>query len=652
MKVPVLLPNVFNFPFTYNSGHLENLKPGDIVMVPFGKFNEIGVVWDKIHPSVKIFKLRNIEKKLDNFKINKNLISYINWFSAYNLTPKGKVLKMCLGDKKNTSKIEDYNKEKLNKKKYNFSLNKDQKKSLKELKNFGNTFNVSLLQGVTGSGKTIVYFERIKEILKKKQQVLILLPEIFLTNQFRDRFEEFFGFTPSIWHSKIGIKSKRKIWQGIIADNLKLVIGARSSLLLPFKNLGLIVLDEEHDPSYKQDEGIIYHARDMAIARASFENIPIHLVSAVPSLETFNNIKNKKYNHTKLISRYSEYPLPETKVINLQKVELKKDHFIPDETINMVSEYLKKKEQVLFFLNRRGYAPFLICKKCGFKHLCSNCSIYLTYHKSINKLICHHCGNKVKKDNRCKIDKDLCDFRMYGPGVEKIYEELKIIFPKKNIKIFSSDFLSKKGETESILKKIERNEINILVGTQLISKGFNFPKLNCIVVVDADFSGMGYDLRTTEKNIQLYNQLSGRAGRFSKKSTIIYQTITPLNETLKDVLANNPEKFLSNELIIRKNKNLPPFSRLVALIISASSSQDSYRAAQEIKKKLCVLEELDVLGPVDSPIFRIKKKFRTRLLLRSKNSDLIQKKVGKIIENLTISKKIKLTVDVDPINFA
>ena len=652
MKVPVLIPKIFNFPFTYDSGYLENLEAGDIVIVPFGKSKEIGVVWDKIQPTAREFKLRKIEKKLDNFKINKNLISYINWFSSYNLTSKGMVLKMCLGDKKNTSKIEDFKKEKFDKKIINFSLNNEQKKSLKDLKKFGNSFNVSLLQGVTGSGKTIVYFERIKEILKKNRQVLILLPEIFLTNQFKDRFEEFFGFTPSIWHSKIGIKSKRKIWQGIIGDNLKLVIGARSSLLLPFKNLGLIVLDEEHDPSYKQDEGIIYHARDMAISRASFENIPIHLVSAVPSLETFNNIKNKKYNHTKLINRYSESTLPEAKVINLQKAQLKKDHFIAEETIMMVNDYLKKKEQVLFFLNRRGYAPFLICKKCGYKHLCPSCSIYLTYHKSINKLICHHCGVKVKKDNNCKIDKEFCDFRMYGPGVEKIYEELKIIFPNKNMKIFSSDFLSKKNETESILKKIEKNEIDILVGTQLISKGFNFPKLNCIVVVDADFSGMGYDLRTTEKNIQLYNQLSGRAGRFSKKSTIIYQTITPLNETLRDVLENNPEKFLANELIIRKNKNLPPFSRLIALIISANSSEDSFKAAREIKKNLSTLVEIEVLGPVDSPIFRIKKKFRTRLLLRSKNSNLIQKKVGKILENLTISKKIKLTVDVDPINFA
>ena len=651
MKVPILVPKIFNFPFTYDSGALKNLSQGDIVIVPFGKNEEIGVVWDKIQPSNKKFKIKKIKLKIDNFKINKNLINFINWFSAYNLASKGMVLKMCLGDKKNTIKIEKLKKEKLNKK-IKFNLNKSQKKSLEELRKFGEKFNVSLLQGVTGSGKTIVYFERVKEVLSSGKQVLILLPEIFLTNQFKERFVEFFGFSPSIWHSKIGIKSKRKIWQGVLSGNLNLVIGARSSLLIPFKNLGLIVLDEEHDPSYKQDDGIIYHARDMAIARASIENIPIHLVSAVPSLETYNNVKTKKYNHSKLINRYSDFPLPEAKVINLEKASLKSDQFIATETLELINNYLEKKEQVLFFLNRRGYSPFLICKVCGYKHLCPNCSIYLTYHKLINRLICHHCGIKVKKEKTCSIAKDNCNFRMHGPGVEKIYDELKKIFPEKNIKIFSSDFLSKKNETDSILKKIEKNEIDIIIGTQLISKGFNFPKLNCIVVVDADFSGMGYDLRTTEKNIQLYNQLSGRAGRFSNQSLIIYQTLTPMNETLKDVLENNPEKFLNNELTIRKNKNLPPFSRLISLIVSSNSSQDSFRAAQEIKKKLTTIDQLEVLGPVDSPIFKIKKKYRTRLLLRSKNTNLIQKNVGKVLDNLTISKKIKLTVDVDPINFA
>ena len=293
MKVPVLVPKIFNYPFTYESGSQTNFKPGDLVLVPFGKKEEIGLVWDKIQPSKKKFKIKKILKKIDNFKINKTLINFINWFSAYNLVSRGMVLKMCLGDRKNAIKIEEYKKEKKITR-LKFILNKDQKKSLEDLRKFSNTFKVSLLQGVTGSGKTIVYFERVKEILNSGKQVLILLPEIFLTNQFKERFLQFFGFLPAIWHSKVGVKNKRKIWQSVINGNLNLVIGARSALLLPFKNLGLIVLDEEHDPSYKQDEGIIYHARDMAIARASVENIPIHLISAVPSLETYNNVKKKK----------------------------------------------------------------------------------------------------------------------------------------------------------------------------------------------------------------------------------------------------------------------------------------------------------------------------------------------------------------------
>ena len=608
MEIPVLLPRIFNYPLTYSSGSIENLKPGQFVVVPFGKNQELGVVWDEIQKTSKKIKIRKIKKKINKFSISKNLINFINWFSVYNLTSKGMVLKMCLGDKKNIFKIEENIFEKNSNKKKFYTLNSEQKQSLEDLKSFGENFNVSMLQGITGSGKTLVYFERIKEIINKKKQILVLLPEIFLTNQFKERFLDFFGFMPAVWHSKITIKNKRKIWQGVLKNKIKLVIGARSSLLLPFKKLGLIVVDEEHDSSYKQEEGLIYNARDMAIARASFEKIPVYLVSSVPSLETFNNIKNKKYNFTKIKNRFKKVPLPDAKVINLNLSLLKKDNFIANETIKLVKEYLDKNEQILFFLNRRGYAPFLICKKCGFKHVCPNCSIYLTYHKLIGKLVCHHCGYKTTKEIECKKDKKNCDFNMYGPGVEKIFEELKRIFPEKNIKIFSSDFLINKKDTEKVIKKIENNEINILIGTQLISKGFNFPKLNCIVVVDADFSGMGYDLRTTEKNIQLYNQLSGRAGRFSKNSLIIYQTTSPLNETLRDVLANDPEKFLSNELILRKNKKLPPFSRLVALIVSANSDEDSFRAAQEIKKKLIIIKDLEVMGPVASPIFRIKKK--------------------------------------------
>ncbi len=651
MKVAVLLPRIFDHPFTYISKLDEKLNHGDLVIVPFGKKQEIGVIWDKLQETNKNIKIKEIKKKIGKFSINKSLIEFINWFSMYNLVPRGKVLKMCLGNENNILELKDQNKIRYIGKKIKFVLNKEQKKTLNELKKFGNKFNVTVLQGLTGSGKTIVYFERIKELISNNKQALILLPEIFLTNQFKDRFLDYFGFEPDIWHSKITLKKKRKIWQGVINGDIKLVIGARSALFLPFKKLGIIIVDEEHDSSYKQEESLTYNARDMAISRASFENIPIHLVTSIPSLETYNNIKTKKYNFTKLQKRFSNFPLPETKIINLNFLKLKKNEFISEETKNLVNTYLNKKEQILFFLNRRGYAPFMICKNCGFKHVCPNCSIYLTYHKLIDSLICHHCGYKNKKDKKCEIKNKYCDFSMYGPGVEKIYEELKIKFPNKHIKIFSSDFLNKKKETTNLLKKIEENEINILVGTQMISKGFNFPKLNCIVVVDADFSGKGYDLRSTERNIQLYNQLSGRAGRFSKNSLVVYQTMTPSSELLKDILKNNPEKFLSNELVLRKQNKLPPFSRLVSIIIFADSENISLRGAQEIKNKLLSFEDWEILGPVQSPIFRLKKKYRTRLLIRSKYDNLIQKKLSKVLKNLNISKKIKLRVDVDPINF-
>ena len=650
MNTPVLLPLVFNFPLTYKSEKIHSLKPGDFVEVPFGKGKKIGVVWDKTQETTKSFKIKKIEKKLNKISLNKNMIKFINWFSTYNLTPKGLVLKMCISNKKEFYNIKRCEIRDQSIKKNNNILNTEQLYAFEKLMKYGDKFNVSVLQGITGSGKTHVYFERIKKIINQGKQVLVLLPEIFLTNQFQERFLSFFGYEPYLWHSKITPKNKKILWSGIISNKIKIVLGARSSLLLPFKNLGLIIVDEEHDPSYKQEDGIIYNARDMAVVRASIENIPINLVTSIPSLETFNNIKNKKYNIIKINKRYNNYPLPKTKIINLNLKKLKKN-FIADKTYEIVERYLKENNQVLFFLNRRGYSPFLICKICGFKHSCPNCSIYLTFHKISGNLTCHHCGYKTFIKRKCNNKKNFCDFSMYGPGVEKIYDELKIKFKQKNIKIFSSDYLSKKKESLKIFEEIKKNRIDILVGTQMISKGFNFPKLNCIVVVDADFTGKGYDLRATEKNIQLYNQLSGRAGRFSSDSIIIYQTVTPQHETLKDLITNNPEKFLENELTVRKENNLPPYKNLVSIIVSSNSKENSFKGAQEIKKKLTIIKNLDILGPVDSPIFKINKKFRTRLLIRSAKEVFAQKLISNCLNNLKISSKIKLTVDVDPINF-
>ena len=650
MKVPVLIPRIFDHPHTYLSKKYGKLKTGSIVSVPFGKEEEIGVVWDKEENTNKNFKLKNIKEK-KGVSLSHNLVKFINWFSLYNLAPKGMVLKMCLGDESFFSKKkETFNY--ITKTKNNFILNEEQKNCLQEINNLGTKFSTTLLQGITGSGKTIVYFEKIKENILKGRQSLVLLPEIFLTNQFNKRFEDYFGFKPAIWHSKITKKNKRIIWKNIINGEIKLVVGARSSLFLPFKNLGLIVVDEEHDSSYKQDEGIRYNARDMAISRASIENIPVLLSTSIPSLETFNNVKNKKYNLTKLKKRYKNFSLPQAEVIDLKLDRKKKNIWIDPKTIMLVKKYLEKKDQVLFFLNRRGYAPFMICKACGSKLDCPNCSIFLTFHKHINKAMCHHCGYKSSVNSKCIKTDHSCDYQMYGPGVEKIYAELKQIFPEKKIKILSSDFLNKQKETKNVLTDIENNKIDILVGTQLISKGFNFPNLNCIVVVDADFSGMGFDLRSTEKNIQLYNQLSGRAGRFSKDSLVIYQTFNPSDETLKNILENDPTKFLEDEIILRREKNLPPFARLIALIISSKNEKEGIFEAQKIKKNLSALKYLEIMGPVSSPIFKIKNNYRTRLLLRSKNNLFVQKHIAKILKKINLSKKIKLTVDVDPLNFS
>ncbi len=651
MKVPVLIPRIFDHPHTYSSGKFGKLKPGSIVVVPFGKEKEIGVIWDKQEETKRKFKIKTILEKKSIF-FNENIVKFINWFSIYNLVPKGMVLKMFLGDKSFSSKNFDLSFDIESKKKIKFNLSFQQKKCLKDINSFGSKFNVTLLQGVTGSGKTIVYFEKIRETIIKNKQTLVLLPEIFLTSQFNKRFEDYFGFKPAVWHSKITKKNRKIMWQNIMNGKIKLVVGARSSLFLPFKNLGLIVVDEEHDTSYKQDEGIRYNARDMAIYRASIENIPILLSTSIPSLETYRNIKNKKYNFTKLEKRYKNFSLPNTEIVNLSLNKKNKNIWLDIKTLNLVKKYLQKKEQVLFFVNRRGYAPFMICKNCGNKLSCPNCSIFLTFHKHLNKAMCHHCGYKTNTKQTCKKTNLNCEFQMYGPGVEKIFSELKQIFPDKIIKILSSDFLNKKKETLNLLNDIERNKINILVGTQLISKGFNFPNLNCIVVVDADFSGMGFDLRSNEKNIQLYNQLSGRAGRFSKDSLIIYQTFDPSDKTLNSIIENKQEKFFEEEIYLREQKNLPPFSRLIAFIISSKNERESYLEAQKIKRSLSLLKDAVILGPVSSPIFKIKNKYRTRLLLRSKSNIFIQKDISKILKKINISKKIKLTVDVDPLNFS
>ena len=653
MKVAVLFPKIFDFPFTYESTIKEELNPGDFVQAPFGSVEITGVIWPNKQKTEKKFKIKKISKKLNVEGLNLTMIAFISWFSKYNLVPLGMALKMSLLNKDVVTKSfgKEFDIFKIKKNTSVLSLNEEQKKSLSFLRKLGENYNVSVLEGITGSGKTLVYFERIKDIINKKKQALILLPEIALTNQFKTRFKDYFGAEPAIWHSATTKKNKSIIWKGISEGEIKIVIGARSSLFLPFKELGTIVVDEEHDASYKQDEGISYNARDMAIARASLENIPINLVTSIPSVETYNNVINKKYSITKLTKRYKSAKLPKVEIINLQNENLKKGFWIAEKTLSEVNKYLSKGDQVLFFLNRRGYSPFVICKKCGVKLQCPNCSINLNYHKKLNKLLCHHCGYKSVLERKCKDKKD-CDFIFCGPGIERIYLELKKIYPNKKIEMFSSDTLKKNSVSNLLIKKAEEKEIDILVGTQLLSKGFHFPKLNCIIVVDSDFSSHGYDLRSAEKNVQLYHQLSGRAGRAGSESAIYFQTYTPEDEILLNIAKNNPSAFLQKELLLRKEKKLPPFYRLISLIISGDNEILIMKFAVAIKLKLPKINNVNVLGPVMAPIIKIKKKYRCRILIRYPKNLFIQKYLAQFLNKIKMQSGIKLEVDVDPVNFS
>ncbi len=650
MKYPILLPNIFNHPFTYESD--LNLEIGEYVSVPFGKKKLTGVVWDKLEDDEqKKFKLKKVLRKLQVKPLKKTTINFLNWFSEYNIIPKGMALKLVL---LSNNAIENNLKKNLKAfesdiKNSSITLSEDQKKSLKEMSVVKNKFRVHVLQGTTGSGKTLVYFEALKSIIKKGFQGLILLPEIGLTGQFEQKFFEYFGFNPAVWHSGISKKKKEIIWSGTSNGKIQVIIGARSSLFLPFAKLGIIIVDEEHDQSFKQDEGVTYNARDMAIARASFENIPINLITAVPSIETFENIKKGKYSVSRLNQRYKNASLPNYQIINLNKSKLEKQSWLSNEIIQKVNLHLEKKDQVLFFLNRRGFSPHVLCNKCYSSFSCPNCSINLVYHKKKNNLLCHYCGYRSLLKRNCSKDGN-CEFIFSGPGVERISDEVKRKFPDKKIEIFSSDTMNKKDSMDK-LNRIIKNEIDILVGTQLISKGFHFPNLNCIVVVDIDLSSQGHDLRGAEKNLQLYHQLSGRAGRTGKPATVYFQTYNHDTKMIDDITNKNPDIFLERELEIRKKNKLPPFQRFISLILTGENENKLEAEAIGFKNFIESKIEGNVLGPVSAPIFRLNRKFRVRLLIRGIKSMKVQNSIAKIIPNYKFAAGIKLSVDVDPINF-
>ena len=517
----------------------------------------------------------------------------------------------------------------------------------------GNGFNVTLLDGVTGSGKTEVYFEAVARALELGQQVLILVPEIGLTSQWLGRFERRFGVKPAKWHSALGNRERIDTWKAVIEGRAKVLVGARSALFLPYQNLGLIVVDESHDQSFKQEDAVNYQGRDMAIVRAKYEQIPIILSTATPDLETVVNVEEGKYDIVELKSRFAAAVLPEIKIIDLKQDKPVRGSWgvswLAPTLANALKENLERQEQSMLFLNRRGYAPLVICRDCGHRIQCPNCTAWLTEHRRVGNLVCHHCGYVTPIPKECPECHSETGLTACGPGVERVAEEVKFRFPTARVKILSSDITTNFAEVSQVIHEMEEGNVDILIGTQILAKGHHFPSLTLVGIVDAGL--MGSDLRASERTFQLLSQVAGRAGRGEKKGTVYLQTLYPENAVLQALVENNREKFLALEKKTRRLLKMPPFGKLAAVIVSGPNQEETEKTALWLGQTAPNNEFVSTLGPAPAPIFMLRNKFRYRLLLKTAKNIRIQDVLRDWLKRIKIPGRVRVEVDIDPYSF-
>lgn len=519
----------------------------------------------------------------------------------------------------------------------------------------GNGFNVTLLDGVTGSGKTEVYFEAVARALELGQQVLILVPEIGLTSQWLGRFERRFGVKPAKWHSALGNRERIDTWKAVIEGRAKVLVGARSALFLPYQNLGLIVVDESHDQSFKQEDAVNYQGRDMAIVRAKYEQIPIILSTATPDLETVVNVEEGKYDIVELKSRFAAAVLPKIKIIDLKQDKPVRGSWgvswLAPTLANALKENLERQEQSMLFLNRRGYAPLVICRDCGHRIQCPNCTAWLTEHRRVGNLVCHHCGYVTPIPKECPECHSETGLTACGPGVERVAEEVKFRFPTARVKILSSDITTNFAEVSQVIHEMEEGNVDILIGTQILAKGHHFPSLTLVGIVDADLGLMGSDLRASERTFQLLSQVAGRAGRGEKKGIVYLQTLYPENAVLQALVENNREKFLALEKKTRRLLKMPPFGKLAAVIVSGPNQEETEKTALWLGQTAPNNEFVSTLGPAPAPIFMLRNKFRYRLLLKTAKNIRIQDVLRDWLKRIKIPGRVRVEVDIDPYSF-
>ncbi len=515
------------------------------------------------------------------------------------------------------------------------------------------TFAPALLDGVTGSGKTEVYFDAIADVLAREPeaQILVLLPEIALTQDVLARFERRFGAPPAEWHSERSAVQRRRVWREVTHGRARITVGARSALFLPFANLRLIIVDEEHDTSFKQEEGVLYHARDMAVARARFADAAVILASATPSLESLVNARSGRYAHVRLSARPGAAVLPPISTVDLREHPPEAGSWLSAPLLEAMTRTIERNEQCLLFLNRRGYAPLTICRKCGERMKSPDSSTYLVEHRYSGRLVCHLTGYSMPKPKACPACGAEDSLHPVGPGVERLLEEVQARFPTARAEVFSSDTTNNAADVRDLIARMEQGEIDILIGTQMAAKGHNFPRLTLVGVVDADMGLHGADLRAGERTYQTLMQVAGRAGRADHPGRAILQTHQPDHEAILALCSGDREMFIAAELGLREDMGFPPYGCLAALIFSASHEQDVIKAARAFVAAAPVVQDVDVWGPSEPPLNRIRGRWRRRLLVRADRKVDVSAFIQAWRKRIKLDRNVRLKVDIDPYSF-
>ena len=650
--------------FTYKTADNADARPGMRVLVPFRRRQMVGYVISSSELGVRgseNIKIKEILEVLDEEPIfSKNVLELIKWISDYYCAPIGEVCRTALPKGLTTPPktkrkriVKDQIIDEAFLSKPVVTLNPAQQNAYKELRSkiSDQKFTTTLLHGVTGSGKTEVYLKCFEDLIRDGKQVLFLVPEIGLTPQLVGYVASRFEGMVATYHSGLTDAQRLNTWNKIRSNEVSIVVGTRSAIFAPFSNLGLIVIDEEHDSSYKQEESPRYHGRDVGIMRAKMESVPCILGSATPSLESLNNASLKRYHYIELLDRPAGAELPTVEIVDM--CGMPKGSSLSPQSIAAISETLSKNNQAMIFLNRRGYASFVICNSCGHVFKCPNCSISLTYHHHNRTLLCHYCDYKISLPKQCAA----ChkpELNILGTGTEKLETEIKSLFPNASVARLDRDSVSKSGARGEILSRMKRKKIDILIGTQMITKGHDFPGVTLVLVIDADIALNLPDFRSAERTFQLLTQVSGRAGRSQDKGKVIIQTFSPDHHAVTLAKGHDFSSFSKMELSFRKELSYPPYGKLTLIRFQGMKEKDVQNTADNLIKLLrsTINDQLStILGPAPAPLSKVRGKYRWQLLIKSNNFSTLRRAVKTAIDkDLPKTPGVQITIDVDPIN--